>query len=136
MRTLVFAVLLASCGGGGHAAPQAPAPRAPAPRATEAVNERATEVSVDECHRLFVHVVALDVHAQNMVDAERAQVVDKLEGELGRECLTKPRAVVLCGIDAPTSDAIAACDQPMPSSSTSNSSVAPPGITPPAPRSP
>ena len=96
----------------------------------------ATEVSVADCHRLFVHVVALDDHAQKMVDSERAQVIDQLESELERECLTKPRAVVQCGIDAPTSDAIAACDQPMPSSSTSNSSVAPPGITPPAPRSP
>lgn len=135
MRTLVFAVL-AACGGGGHAAPQAPVPRPPAPAVNEPRNVLATEVSVDECHRLFWHAVALDDHGRHLVDAERAEITQQVEGELQRECLTKPRAIVLCGIAATTSEAIAACDQEMPSSSTSNNSVAPPGIAPPAPRSP
>jgi len=135
MRTLVFTVL-AACGGGGHPAPQAPVEHPP-PRVTKEPVQVAVSPTVQaDCERLIAHVVELDDHAGKLADSERAHVRDQLWKELGRECLTKPRAVVLCGIDAPTSDAIAACDQPTPSSSTSNSSVAPPGITPPAPRSP
>ncbi|HSN27917.1 MAG TPA: hypothetical protein VLT45_16625 [Kofleriaceae bacterium] len=135
MRTLVFAVLVGCGGAGGHPAPQRPVER-PAHAEPKPPMVIATETSVTDCHRLFEHVVALDDHAHKLLSVEQAEVIDQLESELQRECLTKPRAVVLCGIDAPTSDAIAACDQRMPSSSTSNSSVAPPGITPPAPRSP
>ena len=134
MRTLVFAVLLAGCGGGGHAAPQAPVQRAPAHTVSEP--PAAPVTSEADCDRLITHVIELDEHAGKLADADRQRVRTQLHSELGAECLTKPRAIVLCGIDAPTTDAIAACDQPTPSSSTSNSSVAPPGITPPAPRSP
>ena len=133
MRTLVFAAL-AACGGGGHAAPHAPPGRAPAHTAAEPAKEPGT--SAEECDRLIAHVVELDEHAGKLAAADRDHVRSQLQSELGAECLTKPRAIVLCAIDAPTSDAIAACDQRTPSSSTSNSSVAPPGITPAAPRSP
>lgn len=135
MRTLVFAAL-AACGGGGaggHVAPQRPVVRAPAHTAETAIEPTATAA---ECERLFGHVVELDEHAGKLADADRDHVRTQLESELGAECQTRPRAVVLCGIEAPTSDAVAACDQRTASSSTSNSSVAPPGITPPAPRSP
>jgi hypothetical protein len=53
-------------------------------------------------------------------------------------CRTLPLSAFRCAIAATTLSALAACQpiQRTPSSSTSNSSVAPPGITPPAPRSP
>ncbi len=133
MRTLVFAVLV-GCGG-RQPAPQRPVERAPA-HVVETAPPRDPATSSADCDRLFAHVVALDEHAGKLADADRDHVRAQLQSELGAECLTTPRAIVLCGIDAPTSDAIAACDQRMPSRSTSNSSVAPPGITPPAPRSP
>jgi hypothetical protein len=127
--------VLAACGGSsGHPAPARPIERPPAHATTEPAKAPATTQA--DCERLIAHVVELDPHASKLADADRDHVRAQLQSELGAECLTKPRAVVLCGIDAPTSDAIAACDQPMPSSSTSNSSVAPPGITPAAPRSP
>jgi hypothetical protein len=50
-------------------------------------------------------------------------------------CRTLSRAEWRCAVAAPTLAALSAC-QATPSSSTSNSSVAPGGIAPPAPRSP
>ena len=46
------------------------------------------------------------------------------------------RDIYDCAMAATTTLAMAACDQRTPSSSTSNSSVAPGGMTPPAPRAP
>ena len=134
MRTLVFAVLAACGGSGGHAAPQTPVQRAPAHVASEPTKEPATTAA--DCERLIAHVIELDEHAGTLAAADRDHVRAQLENELGTECQTKPRAIVMCAIDAPTTEAVADCDQRTPSSSTSNSSVAPPGIAPGAPRSP
>lgn len=51
-------------------------------------------------------------------------------------CQSMRREIYVCALAATGTADMAACDQRTPSSSTSNSSVAPGGITPPAPRSP
>ncbi|MBV8763112.1 MAG: hypothetical protein JO257_37850 [Deltaproteobacteria bacterium] len=134
MRTLVFAVLAACGGGGSHPAPQLPHPRAPAHTSGEAPREELA--SVVDCDQLFDHVVQLDIDAGKLAEPDRVRVRADLASEHGAECRQQPRAVIRCAIGATTSDEVAACDQRTPSSSTSNSNVAPPGIAPGAPRSP
>jgi hypothetical protein len=60
----------------------------------------------------------------------------QLHDELASSCGVMPREQHACAMAATTLGELAACDQRTPSSSTSNSSVAPGGITPAAPRSP
>jgi hypothetical protein len=67
--------------------------------------------------------------------ADHEAVRRQLHDELMSGCRTLPREVVGCAMAAGSLAALAAC-QPSASSSTSNSSVAPGGISPPAPRSP
>jgi hypothetical protein len=66
-----------------------------------------------------------------------ADEVAKIETELRDLFLSECRTLeqVRCGMAATTTAELSIC-QATPSSSTSNSSVAPPGITPAAPRSP
>jgi hypothetical protein len=59
---------------------------------------------------------------------------DKLVADMRCDGVT--RGLYDCAMAASTTAAMASCDQRMPSSSTSNSSVAPGGMTPPAPRAP
>ena len=77
-------------------------------------------------------------------DEQRAKIEADLRASLAQRCRDLPRPDYDCAIAATTLDELAACDrtasahaaQATRSSSTSNSSVAPGGITPAAPRSP
>jgi hypothetical protein len=104
-------------------------PTAPPPAAQAAPSER-------ECDELITHAVALGIDeaagAQTTTQADHEAVRRGLREDFMAACRELPRAAWRCAIAAPTLDALAAC-QAMPSSSTSNSNVAPGGIKPPAP---
>ena len=90
-----------------------------------------------ECTALIAHAIALGA-AEDREPAsaeDQAAIRARLEADYLPRCKAGARDEVRCGLAAATSAALVAC-QRTPSSSTSNSSVAPPGITPPAPRSP
>ena len=96
-----------------------------------------------ECGQLLAHVVELTLHehapaGEPVTDAERQRVVASVEPLRG-ECAKLSRATYRCAIGATSLANLVAC-QPAPqatrSSSTSNSSVAPGGITPAAPDAP
>ncbi|MDX2092862.1 MAG: hypothetical protein SFX73_33660 [Kofleriaceae bacterium] len=109
--------------GSGGAVAQAPAPESP---------------STAECEALVAHAIDLDARTRDTqpppTDAEREQLRATLRPFI-EECRAMSRASYECGRAATTPAQLASC-QRTPSSSTSNSSVAPPGITPAAPRSP
>ncbi len=90
-----------------------------------------------ECRDLIAHVVALEVaHAGATLAAEaQATIGTSIEADFMAGCKKLTPRELQCGMAATTPAAFGAC-QPSASSSTSNSSVAPPGITPPAPRAP
>ena len=90
-----------------------------------------------ECSALIAHALALGV-AEDREPAspdEQAKIRTQLEADFAPRCKAGARDELRCGLAATTTAAFVAC-QRTPSSSTSNSSVAPPGIAPPAPRSP
>lgn len=98
--------------------------------------------SEQECLDLFAHV--LELHLVEIKQTKPTQVptgdeLAKLQAEVRDQYLSECRASTLeryrCAMAATTLAAFGTC-QPTPSSSTSNSSVAPPGMTPAAPRSP
>ncbi len=66
--------------------------------------------------------------------AETAKIAEPLRS-FATECATLDPGAFRCGMDATTLAAFGGCQATF-RSSTSNSKVAPPGITPPAPRSP
>jgi hypothetical protein len=130
MKRLLL-VALAACGG-GHSAPVHPAPPpVQQPPAQVAVAEPGP--SGPECEQLRDHAISL-THKQ-LTDDELAHVRLQLQ-QLMAECQAMPRATYRCAMAAGTMADLADCDQRTPSSSTSNSSVEPGGMTPPAPRSP
>ncbi len=94
-----------------------------------------------ECNELITHAVALGIDDEaahgspRTTEADHEVVRRELHEELVNGCRGLPRDAYRCAMAATSLDALAGC-QRTPSSSTSNSSVAPPGITPPAPRSP
>ena len=109
--------------------------RPPPPR--DAAVAEATGPGDAECTALIAHALALGV-AEDREPAsaeEQARIRARLEADYLPRCKAGPRDELRCGLAATTTAALVAC-QRTPSSSTSNSSVAPPGITPPAPRSP
>jgi hypothetical protein len=90
-----------------------------------------------ECTEVITHAVALGVaetHEKLAPDVQARIVADLVSTELAG-CKVLPRSEVRCGLAATTVAAMGACQASF-KSSTSNSSVAPPGISPPAPRSP
>lgn len=91
-----------------------------------------------DCDELVTHAVALGIaerRGEETTQADHEAVRRSLREEFMTSCRALPRTAWQCAIAATSLDAMTAC-QRTPSSSTSNSSVAPPGITPPAPRSP
>jgi hypothetical protein len=88
----------------------------------------------DECHALAQRMVQLASSErpadQQISQAEQDTIVAAMT------CEGVNRDIYDCAMAASTTTAMAACDQRTPSSSTSNSSVAPGGMTPPAPRAP
>jgi len=127
-----IALLVASCSSG--ASPTHPTPH---PLAIDA-GAVAEPVSDRECDALFDHALAIGLAEQRAAkpaelvataDAQ-AQLRADLHSELAA-CRALPRDAYRCALAAPTLDALAACQVKL-SSSTSNTSVAPGGILPPA----
>jgi len=131
-------VLLAGCPG-RHADPtHPPGPSAPVDAATAEV----AGPSERECLDLLAHAISLGVEGARAASPDQlptADEVTRLEADLRETYLPVCRAGTLeghhCAMAATTLDELARCHA-TPSSSTSNSSVAPGGMTPAAPRSP
>ncbi len=131
-------LLCAACSGGSGTPtkPTKPPPTGPDDAAVAPV----TAPTESECEQLVAHVVDLTVRERTPAinpapnDAE-SQKLDQALRPYVTECRTLTREAVRCGLEAPTTAALRTC-QATRSSSTSNSSVAPGGIAPPAPRSP
>jgi len=94
-----------------------------------------------ECEQLVAHAVALGAAEragrppdQLSTEADQDQLEIRLRPFVD-ECRALPRDSYRCAMAATAIAELAACHS-TPRSSTSNSSVAPGGITPPAPRSP
>src|SRR5689334_14747902 len=134
----LLSLALACSSGGGHTRPPAPghtpdAGPAPAPAA---LTER-------ECDALIAHAIALRVAElkqtlppeQVPTEAEQAALGTELRGKFLADCRGGTRRGYDCALAARTLAELGDC-QATRSSSTSNSSVAPGGILPPAPRSP
>jgi hypothetical protein len=131
-------LFVAACSSGG-ATPGHPQPPPPArdagPPALAGPDER-------ECDELITHAVALGIDEEaarpgepRTTEADHEVVRRKLHEDFMTGCRTLSRDAFRCAIAAPTLAELAGCQRTS-SSSTSNSSVAPGGITPPAPRSP
>lgn len=135
-------LLVAACSGnaGGAAHPATrPIERPAPPPADDAPSEA-------ECDQLITHAVALGIDerreeqagrppAPRSTESDHEAIRRALHDDFLAGCRTLPRDAYRCAMAAPALAALAAC-QRTPSSSTSNSSVAPGGMTLPAPRSP
>lgn len=137
-----MAALAVSPACGGHASPQPHAERPGEPRlaATPAVAATPAALSDAECDRLLDHTLELAV-AGRPADArpdetERAKIRADARPGFFTRCRGMSRSQYACGVTAKATTEYQACDQVSSSSSTSNSSVAPGGMTPAAPRSP
>jgi hypothetical protein len=108
-----------------------PRPTKPVEHTAEATPRAPT---ADECQLLVRHAIQVSIAErpadQQISKEEQAKVVADMR------CEGVTRGLYDCAMAASTTAAMASCDQRMPSSSTSNSSVAPGGMTPPAPRAP
>ncbi len=136
----LVSLVLACSSGGGHPRPPVPGPppdAPPPPPAAAAPTER-------ECEDLIAHAIALRVAElkqtlppeQVPTEAEQAALGSELRGRFLADCQRGTRRGYDCAIAAKSLAELGSC-QAMRSSSTSNSSVAPGGILPPAaPRSP
>src|SRR5262249_33668176 len=120
----------------------APGPDRPRPAPSERGTAPQTAPSEQDCDALITHAVALGIAEQagrtpppRTPASAPAAIRRALHDELVAGCRALPLDVYRCAMAATTLDALAGC-QRTPSSSTSNNSVAPGGITPPAPRSP
>jgi hypothetical protein len=128
----MFVAACASASTARDPAPPAPPTERPGPP---------TGPTERECDELITRAVALGIDERAArpgpatTQADHEAIRRKLRDDFLAGCRTLPRDAYRCAMAAPTLSAFAAC-QPSPSSSTSNSSVAPGGITPPAPRSP
>ena len=140
MRRIAW-LLVFACSSSGTA-PEHPQPPQPARDAGIAVPVGPSE---RECDELITHAVMLGIDEQaarstgpHATEADHEAVRRKLHDDFMAGCRTLPRDAFGCAIAATTLAALAACQlaQRNPKSSTSNNSVAPGGITPPAPRSP
>jgi hypothetical protein len=133
----IACLMVAACSSGTAARGQLPArPPGDPPPAHAAPSER-------ECDELITHAVALGIDERTArsgeprtTEADHEAVRRRLHEEFMTDCRSLSRDAYACAIASRTLSELSAC-QPSPSSSTSNSSVAPGGISPPpAPRSP
>jgi hypothetical protein len=130
-------LFVAACSSGssppGHPRPLPP-PRDAGPPAPAGPGER-------ECDELITHAVVLGIDEQagrpepRATEADHEAIRRALHDELLAGCRTLTRDAFRCAIAATSLTELAGC-QSTRSSSTSNSSVAPGGMTPPAPLSP
>jgi len=95
-----------------------------------------------ECDELITHAVVLGVDEQaarpgepQATEADHEAIRRSLHEDFVAGCRGLSREAYRCAMAATTLTELAAC-QRTDSNSTSNSSVAPAGMTPPAPRSP
>jgi hypothetical protein len=147
VRWIAWLLVAACSGGAGGAAHPGPRPaaRPAAPPADDAPSD-------PECDQLITHAVALGIderggsprgideqagraRAPRSTESDHEAIRRSLHDDFLAGCRSLPRDAYRCAMAAPTLAALAAC-QRTPSSSTSNSSVAPGGMTLPAPRSP
>lgn len=135
MRTIAWLVFATACSGGSGSPTK---PTKPTPVAADAGVAVAPALTTAECEQLIAHAVDLALVAAdpppNDAEKEKAKAAESLRS-LTTECGSLTRESFRCGMDATTLAALSACHATF-NSSTSNSKVAPPGITPPAPRSP
>ncbi len=137
MRTIVWLVFAACSSGPGTPTH----PTKPPPTSTHDAGARTpaqSPPSSKECELLVTHVVELTLRehpAEPAPSAAEMQAIDQPLRSFVTECTALSREAYRCGMEATSLVTVTACHA-TPSSSTSNSSVAPPGITPPAPRSP
>ena len=131
-------LFVAACSS-GSTSPEHPQPLPPAHDARPPV---AAGPGERECDELITHAVALGIDEQaarpaepRATEADHEAVRRKLHEDFMTGCRTLPRDAFHCAIAATTLAELAGC-QSTRRSSTSNSSVAPGGMTPPAPRSP
>lgn len=136
-----FVQAVAACSGASAPAPQAPiAPLPPLSPPDGGVGNLAA--TREQCQTLMAHVVDLAAAEHKAVTLDDREHVRRSLGPFVEQCQEETAETVRCGNAATNLDEVAACQADPPeaqttrSSSTSNSSVAPPGITPAAPRSP
>ncbi len=134
---MIVWLAFAACSSGANppGRPTKPTPTAPD---SDAGMVATTSPTAHECEQLVAHVVDLTLreHPPEPApsEAESAQITQSLR-PFAAECRSLTRVRYRCGLAATSLANLTAC-QETPSSSTSNSSVAPGGIAPPAPRSP
>jgi hypothetical protein len=132
VKTLLVVALVACS---GPAKPQHV--ERPLPVVTDAAPPPETGPTGAECDQLLEHALVLATPpGKKLSESELANARAKMHDAFTSECLAMPRDRFQCAMTAPSMPELAACDQATRSSSTSNSSVAPGGITPAAPRSP
>jgi hypothetical protein len=133
---ILLVVALAACGGGTRQ----PAPAHPEPPpATKPIETQGTPAAVplaaDECQLLVRHVVQVALKERPEDQQVSTDEQAKLDWRTAIEaCQSMRRDSYECAMAATATTQMAACDHLTPSNSTSNSSVAPGGMTPPAPR--
>jgi hypothetical protein len=138
VRTIAWLVFAVACSSGASTPTH---PTKPTPTGVPDAGVAAgTAPSDKECEQLIAHVVDLTLRErvpapEPAPTAAEAQNIDEPLRAFATECTTLSREAYRCGIEATTVAALTACHATR-SSSTSNRSVAPPGITPAAPRSP
>ena len=138
---MVVVVASTACGG------KTPAPTHPetgsaasAGSGSSATTPVAVALIEQECDQLLDHTIDIE-YARRAPDQrpdpkEQQAVREAIRDKFLGECRTLKRGIYECAMAAKTTADMAACDQASRSSSTSNSSVAPGGMTPAAPRSP
>lgn len=135
-------LLVAACSSGATSPSPSPEHPRPRPAAHDAGPPAPAGPGERECDELITHAVALGIDEQaarsaepRTTEADHEAVRRALHEDFMTGCRTLPRDAFRCAIAASTLAGLAGC-QPTRKSSTSNSSVAPGGMTPPAPRSP
>jgi hypothetical protein len=129
-------LIVAACSSGSTAhGPTRPAPPVGSEPTQTAPSER-------DCDELITHAVALGIEERTphsdepaTTPADHEAVRRKLADDFLPGCRALSREALRCALAATTLAALAAC-QPTRTSSTSNSSVEPGGMTLPKPRSP
>ncbi len=136
MRALLLLGLVAACGGERQRAVAQPQSSTPVSGDALAIEPAPPRVTDAECDALIAHAVQLGASERKATDDEQARVRGEVRGRYIASCRVMSRHGYACALAASSLDALEACGQPTRSSSTSNSSVDPGGMTPGTPRAP